>query len=160
MRARANLAELPPYLMNRLVGRLNRDLAVALRALGLSFAAWRVLAVLAADDGRSIVELSEFTIVPHATLSRLVARMTRAGLIARVRARDDGRVVRLRLRPRGRAVYARAFALAMAASNRAMAGFSARERAALDGLLRRMFANLGLNAPGGRAPAGSSPPPG
>lgn len=41
------LEELLPYLMNRLVNRLNRNLSARLRREGLTFQHWRVLLVLA-----------------------------------------------------------------------------------------------------------------
>lgn len=148
------LDDLPPYLMNRLVSRLNRNLAGRLRKLGLSFAMWRVLAVLAARDGRSIMELSDFTAVPHSTLSRLIDRMARARLVERRAAADDARLVRIVLCDDGRAAYERALPLAVGESEAALAGFSAEEHALVARLLNRMLANMGLTGPGA---AGAAP---
>lgn len=142
------LDQLPPYLMNRLVSRLNRNLADRLRAVGLSFAMWRVLAVLAARDGRSIMELSDFTAIPHSTLSRLIDRMARAGHVRRRAAADDARLVRIELCDDGRAAYERALPLAVAESEAALAGFTAEEHALVARLLGRMLANMGLTGPG------------
>ena len=56
-----DLDDLLPYLMNRLVSRLNQNLGERLRRRGHSFQEWRVLAVLAADDGITLSQLAEAT---------------------------------------------------------------------------------------------------
>ena len=142
------LDDLPPYLMNRLVSRLNRNLEARLRRVGLSFAIWRVLAVLAASDGRSIMEMSDFTAIPHSTLSRLLDRMERTRLVRRRSASTDGRLVRIWLSAGGRAAYERALPHAVAESEGALVGFSSGERAEVARLLHRMLHNIGLTGPG------------
>ncbi len=48
-----------PYLMNRLVSRLNRNLDTKLRRQRLTFQHWRVLAVLTAHDPSTVSALAE-----------------------------------------------------------------------------------------------------
>jgi hypothetical protein len=69
-----SLDDLLPYLMNRLVARLNQNLGERLRRHGYSFQEWRVLAVLAGHDGITLSQLADAAVIPQPTVSRLVAR--------------------------------------------------------------------------------------
>ena len=100
------LDEFLPYLMNRVAGRLNQELAARLRPRRLTFQHWRVLLVLAGRDGRNMTELADGTAIPQSTLSRLIDRMQRAGLVTRRGATGDSRVVEVALTPAGRDAFA------------------------------------------------------
>jgi DNA-binding MarR family transcriptional regulator len=136
------LERFAPYLLNRLVAAMNRRLARALQAQGLSQRLWRVLAVLAAGDRRSLRALEAETIVPQSTLSRLIDRMAADGLVAKAGDRGDGRSVRIALTPAGRAAYLRMLPVALAERDRVLAGLSPGEVETLMDLLGRMRANL------------------
>ncbi len=137
-----SLDESIPYLMNRVVGRQNRRLEEDLRKLRLSFQHWRVLAVLARDDGVSIADLSEYAVVPHSTLSRLLTRLERENLVRRSAQTPDGRTARILLTSRGRTAYERILPLAIARREDALVGVTEVEKAQLRTLLKRMLANL------------------
>jgi DNA-binding MarR family transcriptional regulator len=134
-----------PYLMNRIANRLNRRLEALLRTQGLTFRHWRVLAFLAATERRTIVDLAEYTVIPHSTLSRFVARMERAGLVRRADATHDLRAVELALTPSGRKLYQRILPLTLGLNEELLVGFDAAERRQLVALLARMRDNLGLD---------------
>jgi DNA-binding MarR family transcriptional regulator len=146
------LEEMLPYLMNRLAGRLNRNLAGRLRRLGYSFQEWRVIAVLAARDGMTLSQLTEATMLPQPTLSRLAQRLERRGFLRRQASARDSRFVHARLTPQGRAAYRRMWREAVAEYRAAVGGFDAAETAALVRAMRRMIANVGIelwvDAPG------------
>ncbi|MCX7153371.1 MAG: MarR family transcriptional regulator, partial [Proteobacteria bacterium] len=110
--------------------------------LRLSFQHWRVLAVLARDDGVSIADLSEYAVVPHSTLSRLLTRLERENLVRRSAQTPDGRTARILLSARGRTVYERILPLAIARREDALFGVTEVEKAQLRTLLKRMLANL------------------
>ena len=74
--------------MNRLVARMNQNLAEDLRKRGFTFQDWRVLAVLAAHEGANLTELAEATVIPQPSVSRLVANLARARL-CRAAERQD-----------------------------------------------------------------------
>ena len=95
------LDDLLPYLMNRLVSRLNQNLGERLRRDGYSFQDWRILAVLAAHDGITLSQLAEATVIPQPTVSRLVASLARRGLLRRRVRTGDSRFVEARITPRG-----------------------------------------------------------
>lgn len=137
-----SLDESIAYLMNRVVGHLNRALESDLRKMRLSFQHWRVLAVLAMRDGRTIAELAEYAVLPHSTLSRLLTRMEHAGLLSRQPSGEDMRVAEIHLSARGRRSYERILPFAIARRDDALTGFSASEQAQCGVLLKRMLANL------------------
>jgi DNA-binding MarR family transcriptional regulator len=133
-----------PYLMNRLVARLNQNLGERLRRRGYSFAEWRVLAALAARDGMTLSEIAEAAIQPQPTVSRLAAQLTRRGFVERRASPRDSRFVHVFLTPRGRAAYRRMLPEAVAEYRAAVRGFDVAETEAIRRALERMVANMGL----------------
>jgi DNA-binding MarR family transcriptional regulator len=140
------LDDLIPYLMNRIVSRLNQNLAEKLRARRLTFQHWRVLAALYRSDGETLSQLVEWTVIPQSTLSRLVDRMTQARLVVRKPARrTDSRFIEVWLTDKGREVYEEIVPLALSEHEAALDGLSAEEVAALAATLRRVMTNLGID---------------
>ncbi len=142
----ATLDELLPYLMNRVVSRLNQNLAERLRRRRLTFAHWRVLAVLYVRDGLAVGELAELTVIPQSTLSRLLERMERAGLLDRRSSERDSRRVEAWLTTRGQTIYREILPIALTLHHDSVRGFTAQEVAALTAAVRRMLGNLGIGA--------------
>src|SRR3954471_8820783 len=102
-RSKVELNEFLPYLINRvgsaLVDRFAED---QLAAHGLSIAMWRVLAALSSNGPQRQIDLAELTSTDASTLSRLVTRLVRMGLVSRSRSRNSNREVDVALSPRGR----------------------------------------------------------
>lgn len=136
-----HLDDMLPYLMNRLLARLNQNLAEDLRKRGFTFQDWRVLAVLAAHEGANLTELAEATVIPQPSVSRLAANLAKRGLVARENGKTDSRNVHLFITPKGRAIYEKMRPLAVAEYRAAMKGFSAKEYEDLRGALLRMMKN-------------------
>lgn len=136
-----HLDDLLPYLMNRLIARMNQNLAEDLRKRGFTFQDWRVLAVLAAHEGASLTQLAEAAVIPQPSVSRLVANLARRGLVARKSGTRDSRLVHLFLTSKGREIYTRMLPLAIAEYRAAMKGFRPREYGQLRGALLRMMQN-------------------
>jgi DNA-binding MarR family transcriptional regulator len=136
-----HLDDMLPYLMNRLVARLNQNLSEELRKRGFTFQNWRVLAVLAAHEGANLTELAEAAVIPQPSVSRLVANLSRRGLVMRESGRRDSRNVHLFLTPKGRALYDTMRPLAAGEYRAAMKGFTAKEYGDLRRALLRMMRN-------------------
>lgn len=136
-----HLDDMLPYLMNRLVARLNQNLAEDLRRRSFTFQDWRVLAVLAAHEGANLTELAEATVIPQPSVSRLVANLARRGYVERQNGTRDSRIVHLFLTPVGKKVYDKMLPLAVDEYRAAMKGFSAKESEQLRGALLRMMKN-------------------
>src|ERR1700686_2011781 len=85
--AKIDLGDYLPYLVNR-VGTIIADQfgAEALAPHGLSIAMWRVIAVLASAGPQRQIDLAELTSTDASTLSRLVTRLVRLGLVPRPRS--------------------------------------------------------------------------
>jgi DNA-binding MarR family transcriptional regulator len=137
----AKLEDLLPYLMNRLLAQLNQNLASDLRKLGYTFQDWRILAVLAAHDGASFSQLAEATVIPQPSVSRLVSRLARRGLVVRRTAKKDGRVAGLFITAEGRGAYRKMLRLAETEYRAAMAGFSDAQSKQLRAFVLKMLAN-------------------
>jgi DNA-binding MarR family transcriptional regulator len=135
------LDDLLPYLMNRLIARMNQNLADNLRKRGFTFQDWRVLAVLAAHEGANLTELAEATVIPQPSVSRLAANLAKRGYVARENGKKDSRNVHLFITPEGRAIYDKMLPLAVGEYRAAMKGFSAKEYENLRAALLRMMKN-------------------
>lgn len=131
-----------PYLLNRIVARMNRDLVAALRPLGLTQRDWRILAVLSTGEGRTLRELEVYTITPQSTLSRLIDRMAALGLVEKRGAESDGRTVEVHVTGAGREAYRRMLPVALAECERATRGLSPEEQRTLVRLLQRLLADI------------------
>ena len=136
-----HLDDMLPYLMNRLLARLNQNLSEDLRKRGFTFQDWRVLAVLAVHEGANLTELAEAAVIPQPSVSRLAANLARRGYVTRENGKTDSRNVHLFITPKGRSVYEKMRPLAVAEYRAAMKGFSAKEYEDLRSALLRMMKN-------------------
>jgi DNA-binding MarR family transcriptional regulator len=137
-----SLGEFLPYLLNRIVNRLNVNLASDLKEIGVPIQFYRVLAVLAAGQSRSVNELSVYTITEQSTLSKMLGRMEAAGLIERVPSPEDRRVVMVEMTERGRAAYEEILPVALNHYRRAIEGLDEKQHRALLNGLRHVLENV------------------
>lgn len=131
-----------PYLLNRLAERMNAELAAALRPHGLTLRHWRVLAFLAPAGPVPIIALARDALIPHSTLSRLLARMQRASLVRRANGSHDLRHAQYALTAAGERRYRQALASVLALNETLLEGIAQQHRTQLDRQLERMLANL------------------
>jgi DNA-binding MarR family transcriptional regulator len=168
-RPRLDFSEYLPYLINRVGWLLVVDFGQnTLARHRLSIAMWRILAVLAAADGQRQIDLAARTSIDVSTLSRVVTRLVKTGLVTRTRSATNNREVVVRLTPRGAAMLARVIPHALTLERIAIAGVPAKDLAVVRRSLRRMYQNLAASAgvsarteaPASRANAASvvSPP--
>jgi DNA-binding MarR family transcriptional regulator len=152
-RQRLDLEQYFPYLVNRvgfaLVARYQRSLD----PYGLSIEMWRVLAVLSSRGELRQVDIARMTSIDASTLSRLVARIIRLGLVTRARSKSNQREVAVRLSAKGRSVVERLIPIARRLEQEAIAGLTPRQQEEAREVLRTMYANL---APAHASPRGSS----
>ncbi len=132
-----------PYLVNRVGSALVADFEqTALARPQLSIASWRVLAVLSDRDGQRQIDLAAKTSVDVSTLSRLVSRLVKRGLVTRTRSATNSREVVVSLTTKGAALVGHLIPQAIAAERTAIAGLSAADLALVRRCLRRMYENL------------------
>ena len=138
-----DLSEHLPYLINRVGSALvARFCADALAGARLSIASWRVLAVLSNNGGLRQTDLAEMTSIDASTLSRLITRLVRDGLVKRTRSRADSREVAVALTRKAKTLMARLIPIAAGLQNAATRKLSKRDLATLKRVLRKMHENL------------------
>jgi MarR family transcriptional regulator, organic hydroperoxide resistance regulator len=82
---------------------LTQGFAKVLRERGVSLPVWRVMAALLARPGETVSGLAETCLLQQPTMTKLLDRMTRDGLVARSHDPRDRRVVHIMLTPVGQA---------------------------------------------------------
>jgi len=92
-----------PDLLARASRALGQGFAEELRRRGTSVPVWRVMAALCAKPRQTVSALAEASLLQQPTLTKLLDRMARDGLVARAQDARDRRVVRVVLTPEGNA---------------------------------------------------------
>jgi DNA-binding MarR family transcriptional regulator len=133
----------PFFLLNRLVGRYNSVISERLRAVDLDIPSWRVLMILGESEPRGVRDIADSAVIPLSTMTRMVQRMTSAGLVEVTGSQVDGRVTEVRLTDRGRTKLVEARFAAAPVYAAVIDGVSANEFDALIQLLDTLYANLG-----------------
>jgi DNA-binding MarR family transcriptional regulator len=138
-----DLGDYLPYLTNR-VGMIVAEQfgADALARHGLSVVMWRVLAVLASRDSQRQIDLADLTSIDVSTLSRLVSRLVRKGLVTRTRSANSNREVTVKLAPKGLSLVNHLIPIALDFEAVATVGLSTKDIAVLKRCLRRMYGNM------------------
>jgi MarR family transcriptional regulator, organic hydroperoxide resistance regulator len=145
-----DLADYLPYLVNRVGAIIAEQFGEeALKPHRLSIAMWRVMAVLADGGSRRQIDLAILTSIDASTLSRLITRLVRMGLVTRARSVRSNREVAVKLSAKGRALVDRLIPIARDYERTAIAGIGSAELAMVKRSLRRIYANM-KNRPAGR----------
>jgi MarR family transcriptional regulator, organic hydroperoxide resistance regulator len=141
--ATLELGEYLPYLTNRVGSIVAEQFGeCALAEHGLSIAMWRVMAVLASHGSQRQIDLADLTSIEVSTLSRLVTRLIRKGLVTRTRSVNSNREVAVKLSAKGQSLVNHLIPIALDFEAAAIAGLSAKDIAVLKRCLRRMYGNM------------------
>ena len=142
-RSHLDLDNYLPYLINRV------GMAIAatytedtLAPLGLSLAMWRVLAALSNNGEQRQIDLVAMTSIDASTMSRLVTRLVRTGLVTRARSKTSSREVVVQLSPKGRIQVQRLIPIAKGLETKAIGSLSGKAQAVVKSALRQMYENL------------------
>lgn len=139
-----DLSSFLPYRLADLAERVGRRLAEGYGAShGLTPAEWRVLAHLAGAGPVSVRDIHARAGLEKPRISRAVARLQRAGLVAKTAAESDGRLVAITLTAAGAQVVAEILPPARAVEARLRAALSPQELADFLRAIDRMQAALG-----------------
>jgi len=96
------------FLFHRISRELNAAYRPLLADLGLTYPQYLVMLVLWESDGLGVGEIGDRLALDSGTLSPLIRRMEKGGLVTRERAADDERRVTVHLTEAGRALEQRA----------------------------------------------------
>jgi DNA-binding MarR family transcriptional regulator len=126
-----DMKELPPppparfiddyllYLLARASHLISSEMHGHLRRRGISPPVWRVLGSLLGSTGETVTGLAEVCLLQQPTMTKLLDRMVRDGLVRRTQDQRDRRVVRVALTERGEVLGQELAALAKRAKARA-----------------------------------------
>ncbi len=138
-----DLGDYLPYLVNRVGAIIAEQFGEeALAPHGLSIAMWRVMVVLASEANQRQIDLAALTSIDASTLSRLVTRLVRMGLVTRTRSARSNREVAVKLSAKGRALVVRLIPIAREYEAAAIAGVPAEELAVVKRCLRLIYGNM------------------
>jgi DNA-binding MarR family transcriptional regulator len=141
-RSQLDLGNYLPYLINRVGFALVESFTAELVPHGLRIDMWRVLAALSNNGEQRQVDLVTMTSIDASTMSRLVSRLVRNGLVTRSRSAKSSREVVVELSPKGRALVQRLIPIAKRLERTASAGLPAKDLAVAKRALGQMYDNL------------------
>src|SRR4030081_115215 len=95
------------HLLSHVERRLTTRLLAVLAPEECSIEEWRVLELLADDEGHTMTEVAEYALLLAPTLTKLVDRLASLNLVYRRADPEDRRRVRVSLTPRGHDRYRR-----------------------------------------------------
>lgn len=145
--AHFDLLDYVPYLINRVAVGMVKSLAPDLKRYGLDIQTWRILAAVLSHAECRFGDLARSTSIEISTLSRIVARMQRDGLLRCRPLESDSRTFLASLTPKGRALALRVLPSAYAAEAAMVEGLTPAEIAAFTHTLHKLYANLGKPHP-------------
>ena len=134
----------------------------AVRQNGLTHAQFDIIATLGNTTGMSYKELGERTLITKGTLTGVIERLERKGLVLRERSCDDKRSFFVRLTPAGDRVFCDVFPKVIARGKELFTAYSDADFTALEdalGLLRERIRANGAGAPHDGGDTGGSPTP-
>lgn len=94
------------YLMARASHVVSAEFHGVLRRAGVQVPVWRVLATLSGSPGETVSGLADTCLLQQPTMTKLLDRMVRDGLVKRLPDAQDRRVVRIVMTPRGESLVA------------------------------------------------------
>jgi DNA-binding MarR family transcriptional regulator len=129
-----------PSLLARAAHAVSAELHDRLRRRGVPVPVWRVLATLS-DGPETVTALAEDCLLQQPTMTKLLDRMERDGLVRREQDGRDRRLVRIHLTPRGQAIFGELLAAARAYEAEILARHP--EAGRVKDLLRALIARQG-----------------
>jgi DNA-binding MarR family transcriptional regulator len=129
------------YLLARSRTMLAKALDTALVEHNITFAQGRILLMLVTGKFTNAAEFARELYVDAASITRMIDRLEKRGLIVRRTNTGDRRQVNLHLTPDGEQLARQLPAIYSGVLNRSFTGFSAEEIGFLKCLLRKLLAN-------------------
>lgn len=131
------------YLLARASHNLSAEFHSTLRRAGVSVPVWRVLATLSGSTPETVTGLAEACLLQQPTMTKLLDRMVRDGLVHRLPDARDRRVVRIEATERGEALVQDLLIAARQHEAQVLARFPDMDPSAFKQLLRAMMTRPG-----------------
>jgi DNA-binding MarR family transcriptional regulator len=131
-----------PYRLYRASKKLQLRLQTRLRSLRMSPSQWTVISVLKAYGALSIGEIVEATLMEQPTISRVVARLEKDGLVSKRASTRDSRMVLISLTTAGLEVFKQIVPAALRHQEIALEGIGRKEIAQVIATLEKIEENI------------------
>jgi DNA-binding MarR family transcriptional regulator len=128
------------YLLARASHTVSAEFHATLRRAGLSVPVWRVLASLSGAEAQTVTGLADACLLQQPTMTKLLDRMVRDGLVRRLPDPKDRRVVRIEMTPKGAELVKEPLVAAKRHEAVLVERFPSLDGVALKELLREMIA--------------------
>jgi DNA-binding MarR family transcriptional regulator len=133
-----DLERFEPFMINSLTRRFNGRLEKAFRRKRLTIHDWRLLATLVNTQLNRPVDIADYIATDPSTLSRMIDRFVRAGIVVRHKPGGEARITELALTKAGHALYHAAFDMIDAERDRMLGALSATEQTQFLRLLAKL----------------------
>ena len=130
------------FLVASLRTRIFKAVDIEMGKLGFTSAQWPILRLVATGATPTAADLCRQLNYDTGSMTRMLSRLERKGVIVRKADEADRRIVRLHITPAGRKLYPKLRDVVIRVLNHLTADFSADEVHQASGLLIRMRANL------------------
>lgn len=127
------------YLLARARTKLLKAVDIELAPFDITASQGSIVMMLATGRHSTAAELARELYIDSASMTRMIDRLEKRGLIARMPRGDDRRVINLRLTEDGRKLAGQLPAQYVGVLNQNFAGFNAEEVATLKTLLRKLL---------------------
>lgn len=138
----AHLHDTLPFLLNRVAARTSDAVNREFRPMGINVFSARVLILLHLDEASTVGELAEKAGLDQSTLSHILRRLERDGLLKRIRVVHDNRSVLVSLTPAGQEAGKQCWAAAKNHDRIMRTGLSDAQVKVLQKLLGRLYENI------------------
>jgi MarR family transcriptional regulator, multiple antibiotic resistance protein MarR len=122
--------------------RIFKAVDIEMGKLGFTSAQWPILRLVATGATPTAADLCRQLNYDTGSMTRMLSRLERKGVIARRPSDEDRRIVRLHITPAGRKLYPKLRDVVIRVLNHLTADFSSDDLRAASALLLRMRANL------------------
>lgn len=127
------------YLLARASSQVSAQFHARLKTHGLQVSEWRVLASLSDGDGMRLGELAAAALQRQPTMTKIVDRMARSGLVVRRPGAEDRRQVRVFITDEGRRRVDAALSDAKAHEDEVLSRIGAADSDRLKAMLRSLI---------------------
>jgi DNA-binding MarR family transcriptional regulator len=130
------------FILNRAARSMKRTLEARLATYGITATQYVILAHLAKKDGLSQTQLGSTLYFDNPTVTGVIDRMERDGLVERRRAPKDRRVINIFLSAKATGILSEINSIAEEVNDRALAAYSARQKSELIEMLNTIWKNM------------------
>lgn len=130
------------YNMVRTTDTYTEEMSKALKSFGLDTMKWRILMLLNDKSPSSVSELARRSVTKMPTLTRMLTRMEKEGLIVRSSLANDRRFVEVTMTPKAAKTLQMVQAIGQRVFERAFEGIDGAEIAEVTQIMKRIRANL------------------